>query len=144
MTELDAARTVLVYLFRSNAESLEVLLLKRVDRPGLNGFWQGVSGRCEIGEAYAQAAVREVLEEIRLGVQVHDADYGYNFASTEHQGIEINEQVFYAFTEGDPTLSREHSEFLWCSLDKAMELLLWEDNKKALQRTYELATARYN
>jgi dihydroneopterin triphosphate diphosphatase len=40
--------------------SLEVLLLERADHPG---FWQSVTGSQDEGEALAETAAREVMEE---------------------------------------------------------------------------------
>lgn len=138
LAEIDPARTALVYLYRRNP-GLAVLLLKRVDRDGLPGFWQGVSGRCQAGETYEEAAVREVREETQLQVEILDGRHEYRFASRDHPGLEIRERVFYAFTAEEPSLSGEHSEYRWCSPAEALELLLWEDNKIGFRRSYELA-----
>lgn len=75
---------------------------------------------------------------------MHDAGHSCTFASIEHEGLQIREAVFYALAWGDPQLSWEHSEFRWCTLDEAMNLLLWPENKEALQKTYALAIERYN
>ncbi len=42
---------------------LQVLLLERADHPG---YWQSVTGSCEVGEAPRDTAVREVREETGL------------------------------------------------------------------------------
>ncbi len=60
-----------VYLLRSGADGLEVLLGDK--RTGLGrGRVVGIGGKLDPGETPREAAVREVLEEIGVGVEASD------------------------------------------------------------------------
>ena len=133
---------VLVYPVRKIDDGWEYLMLKRVENRG--GFWQGVTGAPEKGETNLEGAKRELFEET-----------GYNPANLQQTDIsfiipmqdrwkdiypvgtkEIPEYLFIAMIEQprppkiDPI---EHNEWKWCLFEDAMNLLTWEDNKKALK-----------
>lgn len=128
----------LVYLFK---KTKEVLLLLRTEENG--GFWQGVTGGVEGEETFLQAACREVFEETRIvPVSIQEIDYGYFYPITPQwahkfpRGAkQIFEQVFMALVAPDVVVSlnpREHCAFRWVSVDEAIQLLYWEENKRAL------------
>ncbi len=52
--------SVLVVIYTA---ALEVLSLERADHPG---YWQSVTGSCEVGETLVATAMREVFEETGL------------------------------------------------------------------------------
>ena len=47
----------------------------------------------------------------------------------------VAEEVFAATAPDgwEPTLSWEHEEYRWCSLDEALELLRYEENREGLR-----------
>ena len=130
---------ILVFLRRDNDGIVEYLILKRVDM----GAWQGIAGGGEDDEAPAEAAIRETLEE--TGVTVSGL---IDLESVETlsvltvagfyqwgEGVElIPEYSFCADVPFDTPirLSGEHTEYRWCDLQRALELLEWDSNKKAL------------
>jgi 8-oxo-dGTP pyrophosphatase MutT (NUDIX family) len=136
-----------VYLHRRG----RFLLLRRT--PELGGFWQGVTGAPEPGESDLDAAIREVREETgyEVGETIRPVDFRYEIVPSPLDpapwtqlygpGVEsVPEEVFVAEAgDGEPVLApEEHSEFRWCSLEVALELLYWPDNRAALERTAAL------
>ena len=132
---------VLVYPVREKDDSWEYLLLKRIESIG--GFWQGVTGAPEKGENLLDAAKRELLEETSyIPNFIFQTDFSYTikveekFNKSYPEGIEeIPEYVFVArINQPDlPSIdSNEHEDWKWCSFEEAMNLLKWEENKKAL------------
>ncbi len=133
---------VLVYPVREKGDDWEYLLLKRIESIG--GFWQGVTGAPEKGEELLDAAKRELLEETSyIPNFVFQTDFSYKILVEEKfnkdypEGVkEIPEYVFVArINQPDlPSIDpQEHEDWKWCSFDEAIELLKWEDNKKALE-----------
>ena len=141
--ELRVPRQVLVYL---HLPGPEFLLLHRIER--LGGFWQGVTGAPEWGESDNEAAVREVFEETGLDIAsgVHSVDYRYELrppADSSHweslYGPDVHtvaEEVFAAAAPDgwEPTLSWEHDDYRWCTLEEALGLLKFEENREGLRR----------
>ncbi len=134
-------------LFKKISGRLHYLLLKRT--PEKEGFWQPVTGGLEEGETKVEALGREVLEETgikniaRIIDDVHYFEYsdshfikGYHFIKEYVFGVEVHP------TEKIVIDGKEHSQFKWCSLQEALELLKWDENKKALSRLDEILTAK--
>ncbi|MHA1217344.1 MAG: NUDIX hydrolase [Candidatus Heimdallarchaeaceae archaeon] len=135
-------KQVLVYPVKEIDDSWEYLLLRRIESIG--GFWQGVTGAPEKGEELLDAAKRELLEETSyIPNFIFQTDFSYKIKVEEKynknypEGVnEIPEYVFVAkISQPDlPSIDpKEHDEWKWCSFEEAMELLKWEDNKKALE-----------
>jgi len=140
---LRVPRQILVYLFR---DSGEVLLLKRTEQWG--GFWQGVSGAPEWGETDDEGAIREVHEETGFRVtSLRRIDFRYDLLRENDPDGERWEQLYgpdvHAIPEEvyvanapdgrDPVLAPyEHDTFMWCSVEDALQLLAWENNRRAL------------
>jgi 8-oxo-dGTP pyrophosphatase MutT (NUDIX family) len=151
---LRVPRQVLVYLFR---DSGEVLLLKRTEQWG--GFWQGVSGAPEWGETDDEGAIREVHEETGFCVEgsLRRIDFRYDLLrESDLDGDRweqlygpdvqaIPEEVYVANVpdSGDPVLTPyEHDAFMWCSVEDAMQLLTWENNRRALTAAVQYIASR--
>ncbi len=146
--------SVLVYPVRPVEGRWEYLLLQRAPSPrlGLARFWQGVTGGLEEGESLVQAARRELREETGLvPSKLEQIEYSCSFPVQDEwrqfypPGTqEIVEHVFIAFIDGkqEPTLSREHEGWRWCSADEALELLTYPENIEALKRCDSLLEAR--
>ena len=133
---------VLIYPVRKTDEGWEFLMLKRVKDRG--GFWQGVTGAPEEDETLYEGAKRELHEETGFS--------SVNLIKTEVSNVipmeerwkeiypigttEIPEYLFIAITHqvGPPIIDPiEHKDWKWCSYEVAMNLLLLEDNKRALE-----------
>lgn len=133
---------VLVYPVRKTEREWEFLMLKRIKSRG--GFWQGVTGAPENGETLIKGARRELFEETSFrSITLIQTEITYIIPMEDRwidiypEGTkEIPEYLFIAkiHQAGPPTIDPvEHDEWKWCSYEEAMNLLTWEDNKKALK-----------
>ncbi len=137
-------RSVQVVLFAEMENNRLYLLLKRIASHG--GFWQSVTGSLEEGETHAEAAVREVWEEMGISCREQDLiDLGIvntfeiapQWRAKYAPGVTHNEEVCFALRVDirdariDP---REHEAFAWVPYSEAMEMLYWESSKRAFAR----------
>lgn len=102
-------------------EGYKILLLKR----SKEAYWCHVAGRIEKNEAAWQTVVRELTEETSIKTKnLYSASYIDRFY--EHQYNRINlVPVFVTYVDSDVAiqLNHEHTEYRWCSIDEAMELV---------------------
>jgi dihydroneopterin triphosphate diphosphatase len=138
-------RSIQVVIFRGDVSNRRYLLLRRVASHG--GFWQSVTGSLEGNETHREAAVREVLEEtgvcsteeelIELGI-VNTFEIAPKWREKYAPGVTHNEEVCFGL-EARPIDIRldpiEHDAFEWASYDRAVEMLYWDSNKRALAAT---------
>jgi 8-oxo-dGTP pyrophosphatase MutT (NUDIX family) len=126
-------------IFRKNDNKIEYLLLKRT--PERNGFWQPVTGGLEEGETRAEALCREIEEEIGTKnlIRVIEGLYYFEFSDPN-----LNQEYVYGVevssTEEVVLDGKEHSEYRWCSIQDALQLLNWKENKEALKRLNKILT----
>lgn len=120
-------------IFRRNSNRIEYLLLKRL--PERNGFWQPVTGGVEEGETLTEALRREIREETGIEnlVRVIEDIYYFEFSDPNLNkeyvfGVEVSS------TEVVVLDGEEHSEYRWCSIKDALQLLNWKENKEALEK----------
>jgi 8-oxo-dGTP diphosphatase len=112
-------------------ETKQYLLLRRSEQKDFaRGAWECVTGRVDQGESFEDALRREVLEELRVEVQIE------HILGTTHfyRGEPIPENelvgVIYLCSLSDPTsirISPEHSEYRWLLAVHAFELLSASD-----------------
>jgi 8-oxo-dGTP pyrophosphatase MutT (NUDIX family) len=120
-------------IFRRNSNRIEYLLLKRL--PERNGFWQPVTGGVEEGETLTEALRREIREETGIEnlVRVIEDIYYFEFSDPN-----LNKEYVYgvevASTEVVVLDGKEHSEYRWCGIKDALQLLSWKENKEALEK----------
>lgn len=146
--------SVLVYPVALVDGDWAYLLLRRspITKLGLPAFWQGVTGGLEEGEGLIQAATRELHEETGLTPsRLEQIEYSYSFSLQDEwrefyapSTREIVEHVFIAFVDEkrEPTLSREHDKWQWCSVEQALKLLNYPGNIEALKRCDSFLEAR--
>ena len=85
------------------------------------GYWDMPGGTIEFGEDILDALEREIGEEIRLKVKIGKPVAVYNFLSNgdRHQFM-----VTFAceYVSGEPSLSMDHDEYRWVSLEELAKL----------------------
>ena len=133
---------VLIYPVRKTDEDWEYLMLKRIKSRG--GVWQGVTGAPEGDETIAEGAQRELFEETGYtSFTLIKTDVFYIIPMQDKWKAiypkdtkEIPEYLFIVKINepGPPKIDPiEHDDWKWCSYEEAIDLLSWENNKKALE-----------
>ncbi len=138
---------ILVFLRRHKGEESEYLLFKRADM----GVWQGVAGGGEGDETPIVAAIRETREE--TGVEISDivdlksvAELSViDVAGYYRWGEDIRVIPEFAFLADVPSdakikISCEHTEYLWCNSEQAMQLLEWDSNQQAITKAEQISS----
>lgn len=133
--------SVLVVIFARDTG--RVLMLQRRDD---RGFWQSVTGSLEPGETPAQAAAREVAEELAIdicgeGLQLEDCQRQIEFEIFPHfrhryaPGIKHNREHWFRLAlpaERMPLLS-EHLAARWLIAEEAAALTKSWSNRQAIE-----------
>ncbi len=134
-----AAFQVLVLPYRQTPEGFQYALFRRSDA----AYWQGVAGGGEAGESPLQAARREAVEEAGLAGDCEfvaldaRATIPVVYVTGEFTwGPDVLVIPEYAFgarvEESELTLSQEHTEYGWFSLEDAAKAVQWDSNRTAL------------
>ena len=136
----------MVFPFRRVERGAELAVFRRSDL----GFWQGLAGGGEDDETPAQAARREAFEEARVPVEAPYTPLASASSvpvscigahARAHWPVDLYVIPNHAFavdvgTEFHPVLSREHSEYAWCTYEDAHRRLHYESNRVALEELW--------
>ncbi|BDH45439.1 NUDIX pyrophosphatase [Salmonella enterica subsp. enterica serovar Choleraesuis] len=133
--------SVLVVIYA--ADTGRVLMLQRRDDPS---FWQSVTGSIEEGETAAQAAHREVLEEVDIdinaqGLTLLDCQRRVEFEIFAHlrhryaPGTMSNTEYWFclALPEECPVVISEHLAWRWMDAADAAHLTCSWSNRQAIE-----------
>lgn len=131
--------TIEVVIYRKDKD-YEFLLLKRI--PSRGGFWQFLTGGLEDSDkSHLDCAFRELNEELNLkkdsvkkiveNMPHFEFKSDYNGKKTKFKeyvfGFEIDKNIKLNLDND------EHEEIAWCSKEKCLKLLHFENNKQALK-----------
>ncbi len=109
------------------------LLLKRAKLArGEEGYWELVGGGQDFGESPVAALEREVAEETGLKVKVGKPLSVWDYLRPTEQIIGITFACDYV--SGDVTLSDEHSDYAWLSLDEIKAKKIFPELLEELKR----------
>ena len=114
--EAPAARYALNLLLNPAGE---LLLIRRVETARLGpGLWGLPAGKIEPGETPAEAALREMEEEIGPGHETRLVRYLGPLRDTYYGGIYEIHLFHRHWLAGDVRLNHEHSAFAWVSPER--------------------------
>jgi 8-oxo-dGTP pyrophosphatase MutT (NUDIX family) len=117
---------------------LRVLLLRRPATRAAG--WQPVTGRVEPEDATLEAAcAREIREETGLPPPARVDDLGIEQEFVGYDGATYRQRSFAARYDAPhpPRVSHEHEDARWATVDEAMALLRWDEDKAALRALVE-------
>ena len=122
-----------VVVFRPVARGLLVLALQRARDTVRAGSWELVHGKVDPGEAYEEAALRELREETSLEAQRMLSITMHSFYLLSQRTVQLA-AVFAAVVAPDSkvTLSDEHSDFAWLTPSQARRRFVWPMERRAL------------
>jgi 8-oxo-dGTP pyrophosphatase MutT (NUDIX family) len=121
----------------------ELLVMRR--SPERLGYWSLVSGGLEPDETPEEAAQRELYEEAGLEARVRALPLALSYSLLDDPpairarygpGIEtvtVHAFVVDAPVKWEPMLDAEHDLYEWCTLDEALELLVYDTAKAAVR-----------
>ena len=124
-------------IFRREANKLLYLII--LNRKGNSiGHWGFPKGHVEKGETFEQTAIREVLEETGIHIQILP-----QFASKSEytiQGrVEKSVTIFLAKTKDTQTIIQreEIEDYIWLSYEKALDTLRFINDRNILQSAHD-------
>lgn len=128
---------------RSDAERLEILLIRRAPHRIFPGLWQCVTGGVEPGERIPAAAMREVDEETGLGPAEIEAFYDLDqVAPFYDEGTDevVVSAIFAARVRPDAEAreSWEHDGLRWVPAVDAPALAIWPSYRESVDRVRDL------
>ncbi len=121
----------------------EFLVLHR--SPRFDAYWHLVAGGVEPGETAADAAVRELAEEIGLSAPIIDLARRFTYPLAEESeavrarfAADVTEVVVDCFLAEapagwEPRLNEEHDEYRWCPPADAERLLFWPEPREVVR-----------
>jgi 8-oxo-dGTP pyrophosphatase MutT (NUDIX family) len=115
--------------------SYEYLLLKRASHKIYANTWRMVGGKLTADETAWQGCLRELAEETGLAAaRLLSVPYVNRFYEWKHDRIN-DIPVFVALIRRgeNPVLDDEHSDFVWLSLEHALERLPWPGQREGLR-----------
>jgi len=135
-------RVIDAYIYRNTEKGIKFLLLKRAKTKIYEHLWQGVAGKIEAGETSWEAAVRELKEETGLRPKtMFSADHVSMFYEAHKDRINLVPVFGIEVEKESITLSDEHCDYKWVSIDDALKTLVWRGQKAGISAVNEMVTS---
>jgi 8-oxo-dGTP pyrophosphatase MutT (NUDIX family) len=128
---------------RTDADRLEILLIRRAAHRIFPALWQCVTGGVEPGERIPVASMREVREETGLGHEQIEAFYDLDqVAPFYDEGADavVISAIFACRVrpEAEPRASWEHDGLRWVSAADAPRLAIWPSYADSIRRVSDI------
>ena len=117
-------------VFRNKNNNIQVLLIRHLN----GGHWAFPKGHVEKGETEEQTALREVLEETGLAVEL-DNRYRQVVSYSPKKDVVKDVVYFVATASSDAaTVAQEEeiSQIVWVDMHKAADYVSFDNDKKVL------------
>ena len=121
-------------VFRKSEKGDQILLIKHLN----GGHWAFPKGHVEAGETEEQTALREILEETGLEVQL-DTRYRQVVTYSPRRDVVKNVVYFVALADSRNAVAQEGeiSRVRWVKATDAVEHVSYENDKKVLMGAIE-------
>lgn len=132
-----------LYPYRFNNNRLELLLLKRAEGEQYDGQWRMIGGKVEEGEAYWEAALRELDEETGLKPEKFwTLPSLNNFYEWNTDQILLIPAFAAEINSADSIiLNREHSKADWFEIEEATKRIYWPEQRRLLKLLHNIVTS---
>lgn len=118
-------------------DSGEILIVKRHPKSRTDPeMWELPGGKVERGEHFADALVREIKEETNLDVNVGDFCEAVQNDYMHKRTVQL--MMYLDDVTGNVKISDEHTEFMWASIEKIIELEISTSLEKLLEKRKNL------
>ena len=117
-------------VFRNKNDNIQVLLIRHLN----GGHWAFPKGHVEKGETEEQTALREILEETGLAVEL-DNRYRQVVSYSPKKDVVKDVVYFVATASSDAaTVAQEEeiSQIVWVDMHNAADYVSFENDKKVL------------
>ena len=117
-------------VFRNKNNNIQVLLIRHLN----GGHWAFPKGHVEKGETEEQTALREILEETGIAVEL-DNRYRQVVSYSPKKDVVKNVVYFVATASSDAaTVAQEEeiSQIVWVDMHKAADYVSFDNDKKVL------------
>lgn len=120
----------------------EILMIKRSESKDFSGgIWEYPMGRLNQFEEPEEGLFREIMEEIGIKVEIiKPLSIFHIFRGEEIAENELVGVIYWCKledTEQEIILSEEHTEYKWCKMEEALELVPNESMRKDILRLIE-------
>jgi 8-oxo-dGTP diphosphatase len=96
------------------------LACRRGASKSLPGKWEFPGGKVELGETFEGAAIREILEELAVTIEVESF---LGLSITDQGSITIELHAYLAKLVGSkPVGSQDHDTLMWCTVEELSKL----------------------
>lgn len=121
-----------VIICNTNGEE-KFLLIKKLDFTARRYRWRLLKGGVKTGETEIEALKREIFEEVGLeGVQVLEKVHSYQFTFKNVKHLVSSYKVLVNPYEHIRLQKSEVAGYIWVPKEKAIKMLHWKNEKKAL------------